>query len=416
MTKIAVVTGNPKPASRTHSVALAVADALAKELPGAETDPVIDLAGHAPRLFDWADEELKELTARVAAAGVAVCASPTYKASYTGLLKAFLDRYGNNGLAGVTAIPVMTGGWPGHLLAVEVHLRPVLVELGATVPARGLYVTEPELADLPAAVGKWAATALPLITASVRLPGEPPVKRRVLAAPEQERLRSLAVRLHVPHPADDDLVVAAWQGVLDGALDDRDNVRQPGRASWPAVVADLVPDGRQAPAGEVGGQVVLPLAEHVDRERAVAADGRERRAAQVEADKHERRLKRERRDRVRGCPHRLAVRPDRGDHRDPGGEVAHRLAQLGRGDLRLAPVLDLARGVVYSGHDLRLSMVDGKHGKHGVQHKHPYVMVFPRRSPCVRRRGALPVQLLVRPVRSAPGRMSRVAPVFAACQ
>jgi FMN reductase len=61
----------------------------------------------------------------------------------------------------------MTGGWPGHLLAVEVHLRPVLVELGATVPARGLYVTEPELADLSAPVSKWTATALPLIAASV---------------------------------------------------------------------------------------------------------------------------------------------------------------------------------------------------------------------------------------------------------
>jgi FMN reductase len=168
MTKIAVVTGNPKPSSRTHSVALAVAGVLAGELPGAETHPVIDLAGHASRLFDWTDEELTGLTAQVAAADIAVFASPTYKASYTGMLKAFLDRYGNNGLAGVTAIPVMTGGWPGHLLAVEVHLRPVLVELGATVPSRGLYVTEPELADLPAAVGKWAATALPLVTASVR--------------------------------------------------------------------------------------------------------------------------------------------------------------------------------------------------------------------------------------------------------
>jgi hypothetical protein len=162
--------------------------------------------------------------------------------------------------------------------------------------------------------------------------------------------------------------------------------------------------------------VVLPLAEHVDRERAVTADGRERRAVEVEADKHERRLKRQRRDRVRGCPDRLAVRPDRGDHRDPGGEVAHRRAQLGRGDLRLAPVLDLARGVVYSGHDLRLSMIDGKHGKHGVQHKHPYVMVFPGGHRACGTRGALPVQLLVRPVRSAPGRMSRLAPVFASCQ
>jgi FMN reductase len=167
MTKIAVVTGNPKPASRTHSVALAVAELLAKELPEAVTDPVVDLADYAPRLFDWSDDGLGALTAQVAAADIAVFASPTYKASYTGLLKAFLDRYGSNGLAGVTAVGVMTGGWPGHLLAVEVHLRPVLVELGATVPARGLYVTEPELADLGKAVGKWSEAAVPLIRRSL---------------------------------------------------------------------------------------------------------------------------------------------------------------------------------------------------------------------------------------------------------
>jgi FMN reductase len=165
---IAVVTGNPKPASRTHAVALAVAAALA---PAGETSGtaaaspplVVDLAEHASRLFDWSDPELTRLTAEVAAADVAVFASPTYKAAYTGMLKAFLDRYGSNGLAGTVAVPVMTGGWPGHLLAVEVHLRPVLVELGATVPARGLYVTEPELPALDTAVAKWAEAAVPLI-------------------------------------------------------------------------------------------------------------------------------------------------------------------------------------------------------------------------------------------------------------
>src|SRR5206468_2473854 len=52
---------------------------------------------------------------------------------------------------------------PGHLLAVEVHLRPVLVELGASVPSRGLYVTEPELADLDKAIARWSDAALPLI-------------------------------------------------------------------------------------------------------------------------------------------------------------------------------------------------------------------------------------------------------------
>jgi FMN reductase len=162
--RIAVVTGNPKPASRTHAVALAVAAALAPPDGAADTPHlVVDLAEHASSLFDWSDPELTRLTAEVAAADVAVFASPTYKAAYTGMLKAFLDRYGSNGLAGTVAVPVMTGGWPGHLLAVEVHLRPVLVELGATVPARGLYVTEPELPALDTAVAKWAGTAVPLI-------------------------------------------------------------------------------------------------------------------------------------------------------------------------------------------------------------------------------------------------------------
>ena len=168
MTKIAVVTGNPKPNSRTHGVALAVADVLDKELGTPSERVVVDLAEHAPRLFDWADPALTAITAQVAEADIAIFASPTYKAAYTGLLKAFLDRYGSNGLAGVTAVPVMTGGWPGHLLAVEVHLRPVLVELGATVPARGLYVTEPELADLDKAVGAWSASAIPLIGNSLK--------------------------------------------------------------------------------------------------------------------------------------------------------------------------------------------------------------------------------------------------------
>ncbi len=173
MTSIAVVTGNPKPQSRTHSVALAVADAvdagLAAAAPGSSTGRlIVDLAEHAPRLFDWSDPDLTRLTAGVASAEVAIFASPTYKASYTGMLKAFLDRYASNGLAGVIAIPVMTGGWPGHLLAVEVHLRPVLVELGATVPARGVYVTEPELASLDTAVATWAQTAVPLIAGVLR--------------------------------------------------------------------------------------------------------------------------------------------------------------------------------------------------------------------------------------------------------
>jgi FMN reductase len=166
--RIAVVVGNPKPASRTLGAAVAVADALADAVGAPADHLVVDLAEHAASLFDWSAPELSRLTAEVAAADLAVFASPTYKASYTGMLKAFLDRYGSNGLDATVAVPLMTGGWPGHLLAVEVHLRPVLVELGAVVPARGLYITEAEFADLGAAVQKWAGTGVPHIRAALQ--------------------------------------------------------------------------------------------------------------------------------------------------------------------------------------------------------------------------------------------------------
>lgn len=161
--RIAVVVGNPKPASRTLGVATAVAGALSAELGVGQSHLMVDLAEHAGDLFDWGAPGLVQLTADVASAGLIVAASPTYKATYTGMLKAFFDRYGSNGLAGSVAVPLMTGGAPIHALAVEVHLRPLLVELGATVPARGLYVTEPEFADPGPAIGRWAESAVPLL-------------------------------------------------------------------------------------------------------------------------------------------------------------------------------------------------------------------------------------------------------------
>jgi FMN reductase len=61
----------------------------------------------------------------------------------------------------------MTGAAPLHALAVEVHLRPLLVELAAAVPTRGLYVTEAELGELDAVVAAWSSVALPLVRQSL---------------------------------------------------------------------------------------------------------------------------------------------------------------------------------------------------------------------------------------------------------
>jgi FMN reductase len=155
---VAVVVGNPKPASRTHDAAVHVA----REIAGRDPDLVVDLAELGVRLLDWSDHEVSRLVADVGDADLVVVASPTYKATYTGVLKLFLDRFAaGTGLSGV-AVPLMLGAGPAHALAPEVSLRPLLSELGAVVPVRGLYVLESQY-DLPEAYDDWLVVARPVL-------------------------------------------------------------------------------------------------------------------------------------------------------------------------------------------------------------------------------------------------------------
>ncbi len=149
---VVVLVGNPRPGSRTHAVAGRAAAVLA---PDAVPD-VVDLTGLAPVLLrPEPSAALDDAVDRVTSAEVLVVASPTYKGTYTGLLKAFLDRVPS--LAGVTALPLLVMGSARHALAVEVHLRPLLVELGATVPTPGLAVTEADLPRIEGVLAEWAA-------------------------------------------------------------------------------------------------------------------------------------------------------------------------------------------------------------------------------------------------------------------
>jgi FMN reductase len=158
---VVAVTGNPRPGSRTaglaRHVALEIAGRVAS-LDGARLVE-IDLAAAAAAGEDR--------VATLRGATIAVIASPTYKATYTGLLKTLLDALPHDGLAGVIAIPMMVAGDRVHAVAVEVHLRPVLVELGAITPTRGLFFEEASLAAPGAVFDPWLERAGPVLEALV---------------------------------------------------------------------------------------------------------------------------------------------------------------------------------------------------------------------------------------------------------
>jgi FMN reductase len=83
------------------------------------------------------------------------------------LLKAYLDWFSSTDLVGVTVVPVMVGAGLQHALAVEVHLRPVLIELGASLPTRGVYVAEDQLGALDDIVAGWIRHAGPRLAAAL---------------------------------------------------------------------------------------------------------------------------------------------------------------------------------------------------------------------------------------------------------
>ena len=171
MDRVTVVVGNPRAGSRTLGVAEEVARraaAAAGLTDGAGLEwATIDLAEVGPQLFDWSSETVKAHAATLAGSRLAVIASPTFKATYTGLLKLFLEWFGQTGLSGVTAVPVRLGGVANHALSVEVHLRPLLVEIGASVPTRGLYVLDNELDELPSLLDAWLVEAGPVLRSAV---------------------------------------------------------------------------------------------------------------------------------------------------------------------------------------------------------------------------------------------------------
>jgi FMN reductase len=169
--RITTMVGNPRVGSRTRLAAETVAESLAglaREQGRTVESRVIELAELMGELFAFPSEASDAAVELAKASDLIVVASPTYKATYTGLLKAYFDRFGSGALAGVVAVPVMMGGAPIHMLAVDTHLTPLLQEIGASCPTRGLFILESELDQLETVVGNWRAANQPILQKLMR--------------------------------------------------------------------------------------------------------------------------------------------------------------------------------------------------------------------------------------------------------
>ncbi|GMK39524.1 FMN reductase (NADPH) [Paenibacillus sp. CCS19] len=83
--------------------------------------------------------------ALVEAADAVIIASPVYKASYSGILKTYLDLLPQKGLDNKIVAPIFIGGTIAHLLSIDYSLKPVLASLGARHYISSIYATDSQV-------------------------------------------------------------------------------------------------------------------------------------------------------------------------------------------------------------------------------------------------------------------------------
>ncbi len=138
MAKVVIINGTNSETSRVT----AIQQFIQKRVEDAAVIEVYKLPAEALITADYTNATIQAANEKVAKADVVIILTPVYKASYTGVLKTYLDLLPQKGLENKTIIPVAVGGSVHHLLAIEYALKPVLSVLGATTILQGVYVVD----------------------------------------------------------------------------------------------------------------------------------------------------------------------------------------------------------------------------------------------------------------------------------
>lgn len=145
MTNVVAIAGSPSHPSRTSAVLKYAESILESE--GLKSDLLVvrDLPAEDLLFANFESPALNKAKALVEQASGVIIATPIYKASYTGILKAFLDLLPSGAFSGKVILPIATGGTLGHLLAIDYALKPVIATLGARYVLGGVYLLDSQI-------------------------------------------------------------------------------------------------------------------------------------------------------------------------------------------------------------------------------------------------------------------------------
>ncbi|KKI90337.1 FMN reductase [Bacillus sp. SA1-12] len=145
MAKVSIITGSPNDYSRLNGILNFAITALEKEkisfdIIKVHTLPAVDLI---TAKFD--SDAIIHANKKVENSEGVIILTPVYKASYSGILKTYLDLLPQKGLENKIVLPLVLGGSFGHLLTIEYALNPILSTLGANHIVNGVYTIDHQI-------------------------------------------------------------------------------------------------------------------------------------------------------------------------------------------------------------------------------------------------------------------------------
>jgi FMN reductase len=139
---LVAVSSGDSPTSKTR----ALAEAALEIGGGGRLIDLIDLPADA-LLGRRQDQSVDDAVATAAGAGTLVLATPVYRATYNGSMKAFLDRFAADALHGTVVVLAATAASPAHFLALDTGGRAVVASLGGWTVPTVVYATGADFTD-----------------------------------------------------------------------------------------------------------------------------------------------------------------------------------------------------------------------------------------------------------------------------
>ncbi|WP_141604331.1 NADPH-dependent FMN reductase [Terrilactibacillus laevilacticus] len=128
---------------------------------------VHQLSAKALITADYSDPSILQANQLVEESQGVIVATPTFKASYSGILKTYLDLLPQHIFDNKVVLPLAIGGSSAHLLILKYALEPVLSELGAQHIVHAVYTLDSQIKrrdgggfELDADAGKRLSAAL----------------------------------------------------------------------------------------------------------------------------------------------------------------------------------------------------------------------------------------------------------------